>query len=74
MKNLNTNLKEAAVVFDKAMEKYKRNYDKVELTVLVPDDEEGFLMQELLVLIQLLKFKLKVMQLYCLIRRTRFLY
>ena len=33
MKNLNTNLKEAAVVFDKAMEKYKRNYDKVELTV-----------------------------------------
>ena len=29
MKNLNTNLKEAAVVFDKAMEKYKRNYDKV---------------------------------------------
>lgn len=42
MKNLNTNLKEAAVVFDKAMEKYKRNYNKVGLTVNKYKDLDEF--------------------------------
>ncbi|WP_195988366.1 nucleotidyltransferase domain-containing protein [Clostridium sp. D53t1_180928_C8] len=42
MKSLDTNLKEAAVVFDKAMEKYKRNYDKVGLTVNKYKDLDEF--------------------------------